>query len=57
MEGRHLRKDSYDEIWYTVKEIELSGKLIINFPDSDIPVHEIADMLSFDQLYQIAIAL
>ena len=50
-------KDSYDEIWYTVKEIEPDGKLIINFPDSDIPVHEIADMLSFDQLYQIAIAL
>ena len=27
MEGRHLRKDSYDEIWYTVKEIEPDVKL------------------------------
>lgn len=50
-------KDSHDELWYTVKEIRSGGQMTICYRDSDIPVQEIADILSFDQLYQIAIAL
>ena len=55
--GDILVRDSHDEPWYTVKEIDHDGKMVICYRDSDIPVHEIAAILSFDQLYQIAIAL
>lgn len=55
--GEIIVRDSHDEPWYTVREINPEGHLIINYRDSDIPVHELADILSFDQLYQIAIAL
>lgn len=55
--GDILVRDSHDEPWYYVREILPDGKMVINYRDSDIPVHEIADILSFDQLYQIAIAI
>ena len=50
-------RDSYDEVWYTVTDIEENGVLKIEYKNGGEKDTLQADFLSFDQIYQIAIAI
>lgn len=50
-------RDSYDQVWYTVTDIEKDGVLKVEYKDSGKKNTLQADVLSFDQIYQIAIGI
>lgn len=50
-------RDSYDEVWYTVTDIEPNGVLKVEYKDGGLRETVLAESLSFDQIYQIAIGI
>lgn len=50
-------RDSYNEVWYTVTDIEQNGVLKVEYKEDGMKDIIHAEGLSFDQMYQIAIGI
>lgn len=50
-------RDSYNEVWYTVTGVQKDGIMTVVYEGKEEPEEVIADRMSFDQIYQIAIGL
>ena len=50
-------RDSYNKVWYTVTGIQTGGVMTVVYEGKEAPEEVVADGISFDQIYQIAIGL